>query len=175
MFVRKVTPSDDFEAIAAIYAASWKQAYRGIVPQEYLDSLDDTSWASVRQGKMYDAYVLMDDEKYAGVSTYRDARDEAMAGWGEVVSIYLLPAYWGRGFAEGLLKASVKGLMELGYRQIYLWVLKDNARARAFYHKHGFVPNGDHNIITIGGKDLPEVRYVHRPFSRSFFPDVSVI
>ena len=30
----------------------------------------------------------------------------------------------------------------VGGRDAYLWVLRDNARARAFYARNGFVPDG---------------------------------
>jgi hypothetical protein len=50
-------------------------------------------------------------------------------------------------------------LGEAGYVRVVLWVLADNARARRFYDKAGFAPDGGTNILAgLGG--VLEVRYV---------------
>jgi hypothetical protein len=54
MKIRKVTKDDDFEAIGNIYCCSWKTAYRGIVPQDYLDTLSGRHWSSVLADSRYD-------------------------------------------------------------------------------------------------------------------------
>lgn len=160
MELRKVTAIDDFDAIGDIYSCSWKAAYQGIVPQNYLDELSGRHWSSVLADSQYDAYVILDGEHYAGTSSICGARDDKMTGWGEIISIYLLPAYFGKGYAEPLFDCAVNALMEQGYKSIYLWVLEDNLRAQTFYEKHGFVQNGDTSLITICGKNLTELRYI---------------
>lgn len=160
METRKVTAKDDFEAIGNIYSCSWKSAYQGIVPQSYLDELSGSRWSSVSVDSQYDAYVIMDKEKYAGTSSICAARDEKMMGWGEIISIYLLPEYFGKGYAKPLLDCAVNALVGKGYKSIYLWVLDYNIRAQKFYEKHGFEKNGDAASLTIGGKELTEIRYI---------------
>ena len=45
-----------------------------------------------------------------------------------------------------------------GYRCIMLWVLEDNARARRFYERAGFAPDGArHGLPDLGG--VTEIRY----------------
>ncbi len=44
--IRYITQSDDRRAISKIYEESWKYAYQGIVPQDYLDSIPDGQWVS---------------------------------------------------------------------------------------------------------------------------------
>lgn len=161
MLVREIHPTDDIEAIADIYRKSWQEAYRGLVPQDYLDSLSSGDWAVHLRKKMDNACVLLDGGTYAGVSSYSPARDEALSGYGEIISLYLLPAYWGQGAGAALFRASLDALRELGFDKTYLWVLKDNLRARAFYEKHGFAPDGGEALISIGGAALSEVRYRH--------------
>lgn len=161
MEIRKVKRADDFDAIARIYALSWKTAYKGIVPQQYLDELSEERWATVLSDSPHEAIVAMDGGRYAGISSTCAARDEKMAGWGEIISIYLLPEYFGKGFGKPLLEAAVSGLIKNGYDKIYLWVLEDNTRARAFYEKNGFASSEDKISIDIGGKDLIEIRYTY--------------
>ena len=164
MNLRKVTEHDDFDAIGDIYVRSWQTAYRGIVPQDYLDGLTSDRWAKWLNdgdsGSHCDAYVVLHDGRYVGTSAIRAARDESMAGWGEIISIYLLPEYFGKGYGAPLFRRAVSALAEQGFSRIYLWVLEENTRARKFYEKQGFCPNGDTAHIEIGGKALAELRYV---------------
>ena len=45
MEIRPVNAHDDPLAISDIYEQSWRYAYRGIVPQAYLDSIPHGRWA----------------------------------------------------------------------------------------------------------------------------------
>ena len=159
MNIKNAREKADFEAVGAIFAASWKVAYRGIVPQGHLDSLDASVWVKNLSSSQYDVFVIFDGETPIGATAVCAARDGAMAGWGEITAIYLLPEYFGKGYAAPLFQRAVNALTENGYRQIYLWVLEENRRARAFYEAHGFQPNGDQDTITVGGKALSEIRY----------------
>ena len=157
---RKVLPSDDFGAIARIYVHSWRAAYRDIVPQAYLDGLSEARWEENLRKSASDSYVLLLDGQYIGTSAICPARDETMEGWGEVISAYLLPEYFGKGYGKLLLGGAVAALREKGYAQIYLWVLEKNARARVFYERNGFQPTPDRMALSIGGEELAEMRYV---------------
>lgn len=46
MEIRKAT-IDDVKDISRIHALSWKSAYKGIVPQTYLDELKEDFWVPV--------------------------------------------------------------------------------------------------------------------------------
>ena len=159
MQVRKVTPEDDFEAIGNVYVQSWKTAYKGMIPQSYLDELTGSGWVHMLTNGSYDHFVVMDGANYAGTSAICPAREAAMAGWGEMVSLYLLPAYFGKGYAQPLFDCALSALVQQGFAHSYLWVLAQNERAQRFYEKNGFQKNGDADTITIAGKELVEVRY----------------
>lgn len=160
MEIRKTNKADDFVAIGRIYAESWRVAYKGIVPQDYLDGLSPERLSRRLIADMDGAYVLTENGEYIGTSSICAARDEAMAGWGEIMSIYFLPEYFGKGFAKPLLEFVENELEALGFKDIYLWVLEENHRARRFYEKCGFVYGGERQGITIAGAELPELRYV---------------
>ena len=162
MRVKKVDSKDDFEAIGNIYATSWKAAYRGMIPQPFLDGLNGGHWGEVLRKHHNQARVILDGQKYAGVSSYCPAREEHMKEWGEIVSIYLLPEYFGSGYAEPLLQSVMQDLLQMGYTDIFLWTLEENVRAQKFYEKQGFQQNGDTVVIEVGGKELREVRYIRR-------------
>ena len=45
MLIRSLGPGDDRLALSRIYEEGWRRAYRGIVPQEYLDAIPTGRWA----------------------------------------------------------------------------------------------------------------------------------
>jgi GNAT superfamily N-acetyltransferase len=158
--IRRFRETDDIDEVSRIHALSWKKAYRGIIPDDYLDSIPETRWSARLLPKANRIVLAVLDGEIVGVSTYEAARDEAMAGWGEVISLYLLPSHYREGIGTKLFNAVINELVLEGYKNIYLWVLEDNTSARDFYEKNGFTLNGDINADNIGGKAVNEVRYV---------------
>lgn len=152
--IRKMT-SDDIPAVRQLYIRGWQNAFQGIVPQDYLDNMNLDNWAPPLDG----AYILTNGRQLLGTSSISAARDQAFAGWGEIISIFLLPESIGQGYGHILFAFALEQLLALGYRQIYLKVFEDNLRARKFYEKHGFAWNGERLLLNVGGKDLVELRY----------------
>lgn len=72
----------------------------------------------------------------------------------------MLPGYWRKGYGRSLLEKALSDLAQKGYRHCYLWVLKENYRARKFYEKHGFRCNQDEYYMEIHNKVVTGVRYV---------------
>lgn len=159
MEIRHIKEYDDKFAISHIYEESWKWAYRDIIPQSYLESIPAGDWAARLGDFGRNSLVMLEGENYIGTSSYCGSRLSDYAGFGEIVSIYLLPEYTGRGYGKRLFSAAVEGLVGLGYRDIYLWVLKENHRARDFYEKFGFILSDDYLDTEIGGKQLRELQY----------------
>ena len=74
-------------------------------------------------------------------------------------TLYVTPEHWSTGTGRALTDAALDGLRTAGYRRVVLWTLTANARARRFYAKAGFAPDGAINILT-GLGNLEELRYV---------------
>ncbi len=153
-------PGDDALAVSRVYAASWRAAYRRIVPQAFLDEMAEDRWCGFLTGGGAESLLLLDGQRLAGTAAYGPARQTETAGCGEVISLYLLPDCWGRGLGKVLLEAALERLREMGCREASLWVLEENRRARAFYERQGFSLSGAALDCEIGGKELREVRYV---------------
>lgn len=155
MMIRPAKP-EDAAAIGKIYCESWKAAYRGIVPQDYLDSLtpDDR--------KINPANFLVlesEDGIVFGLANLGVSRDTERPDWGELRAIYLLPDFWRKGFGTALFQAAEQKLREMGYERYFLWAFCKNTRARRFYEKMGMRRVGKEQSFTIGGKELWECRY----------------
>jgi ribosomal protein S18 acetylase RimI-like enzyme len=78
---------------------------------------------------------------------------------GELYTLYVSPAHWSTGAGRALTDAALDGLRAAGYRRVVLWTLTENARARRFYDKAGFAPDGATNILA-GLGNVEELRYV---------------
>lgn len=159
MEIRPVCPSDDRNAISLIYEESWKYAYKGIVPQAYLDSIPAGQWATKLDQEGVGSLVAVEDGKLIGTSSYCKSRWAEFGECGEIISIYFLPQYMGRGYGKKLLNAVVSKLQGLGFEDIFLWVLEENERARTFYERCGFIATEHHMEYEIGGKMLREIQY----------------
>lgn len=160
MIIEKITPQTAYMA-GRIYEYSWKEGYRGILPKTYLDTLCAERWTGRLVDSPYQDYILKDNGMYVGVSSISPAREEKMSGWGEIISLYVLPACFRKGYGTFLFHYDIKQLSAAGFANIYLWVLEKNHRARAFYEKMGFVPSADRSALHIGDERFTEIRYVN--------------
>ncbi|MCB8814405.1 hypothetical protein [Desulfosporosinus shakirovi] len=83
----------DAETISNIYAISWKVAYKGIIPQRYLEELQNDFWVSAFQNWINNNILkvkqIYENDTPVGCISYGKSRDEKLPNWGEIVSIYL--------------------------------------------------------------------------------------
>ena len=168
----RVATVDDAEAIAGVHVRSWQRAYRGLIPDAYLDTLAVERrrevWSRIlaetdlpRTG----AFVLQDGPDVIGFVHVAPTRDDDVPGsTGEITAIYLTPDAWGRGGGRQLMDAAEAALEAAGFATATLWVLETNLRARRFYERLGWVPDGARKLEERGDFVLVEVRYT-RPLS----------
>lgn len=158
--------TDDCAAIAEVHVRAWQAAYRGHMPDEFLDRLDVGERAemwrklSAKPGRVL--LVLDDlDGSLSGFCDLIPSRDaDAKSTTAEISAIYVSPDKWGRGVGQELLSAAVARAREDGFSELTLWVLDANLRARAFYEKFGFVLDGGTNEDDRWGDFvIREVRY----------------
>lgn len=161
--IRQAT-ARDAEVISNIHASSWKTAYKDIVSQRYLNELKYDFWVSAFQNwisnNILTAQLIYEDELPVGCTAYGKSRDVKFSKWGEIVSIYVLPDYFRKGYGQKLLEKALTDMKTMGYQSCYLWVLKENLNARKFYEKNGFWCNNDECTCEIMQKQLIEVRYI---------------
>ncbi|WP_161874954.1 N-acetyltransferase family protein [Ihubacter sp. rT4E-8] len=162
MEVRYIKADDDRALISRVYEESWKHAYRGIIPQDYLDSIPTGKWAQNLDRAGWETMVLTEHGEIAGTSSFCKSRFKQFAEQGEIISIYLLPDYIGKGYGKILLESVVMELKAQEYEEAFLWVLEENVSARRFYEKFGFLQTEDALEDCIGGKKLREIRYRYR-------------
>src|SRR5205085_1977428 len=131
--VRRATV-DDARAIAEVHVASWRGAYRGIVPDEVLDarSVEERTpkWrAWLTEPGSRHVLVAAADGRVRGFVAGGPSEDaDADATVGQVYALYVAPPEWTRGVGRALLRRSCDALFAEGFRQGTLWVLQANGR-----------------------------------------------
>ena len=166
MEIRLMNDSDDRKAISKIYEKSWKVAYQGLIPQDYLDGIPAGNWAKAVDTPGWNTLLMLDGGRIVGTASYCHSRFKDWKDYGEIISIYFLPAYMGKGYGRALLQAALDKLAEMGCTDILLWVLAENERAKKFYEKNGFSASGAYLDDNIGGKSLKELQYVRHVETR---------
>lgn len=163
MNIRRAT-IEDASAIAAVHVASWRSTYRGIVPVEYLASLNalerEAMWREqlARDPSGHCVLVAVDDVgAIVGFAAGGRERTGDAEYDGELFALYLLEQSQRQGVGRLLVHQVVQALVEQGRRAMLVWALGDNP-ARRFYERLGGQLSRE-RTISIGGKDLREVGY----------------
>lgn len=163
--VRNVLSTDAL-ALATVHVASWKAAYRGLLPDEYLEGLrvaDRLShWEDLVTSEQPDRSILLAvvDEKqqirgFSGAGPTNDAELDTA----ELNRIYLEPAAWGKGLGRLLIRTTRERLWTMGYVKVLLWVHSGNVRARRFYEADGWMDDSISRTAAVWGVNVPETRY----------------
>jgi GNAT superfamily N-acetyltransferase len=168
----RLARASDARAIAAVHVRSWQAAYRGLIPQDYLDSLDPdqrrAGWdraLSTADWPRRGVLVAEQADEVVGFASICPTRDDDLdpARVGEVTAIYLLSEAWGSGLGRQLMTDALAAITEAGFGEAALWVLDTNERARSFYEAGGWSADGAVKQDTRAGFTLNEVRYRRRP------------
>lgn len=162
MTIRMMTRYDNKLAISHVYEKSWKYAYKDIIPQSFLYSIPTGKWASNLDKNGRKTLIMLENNEIIGTSSFCKSRFPEFQGMGEIISIYLLPQYIGKGYGTNLLHAAISELKRLGYNEIFLWVLEENYSAIKFYEKNGFIKTDKFLDDNIGGKPLREIQYFYK-------------
>ena len=120
----------DFSQIAAVQIASWRDAYRGLLPEDYLaDRVADDlrgHWKAAEIGPEDVVLVAEDGGAIIGFIAVW-CRPEAL-----IDNLHVLPGRRSGGLGRRLMAAAADCLVGKGKRSAHLWVLQANDRAKAF-------------------------------------------
>ncbi|SKA20994.1 hypothetical protein SAMN02745126_04171 [Enhydrobacter aerosaccus] len=149
----------DADAIAALHAASWRSAYRGILSSgtlgPALDQERRTHWRyALADLGPRDIVLLVDDLAFIAVW------DEGDPGFGAYLdNLHVHPDRRGGGVGRRLMGAAAERLAARGERRLYLWVFDANVRTIEFYRRLGgeIVERG---MAEIDGNRVPQSRVV---------------
>ncbi len=151
MSIKLLETKDEIKGKAAVHCQAWKEAYVGLVNQDFLDrrtmemSLQSAQWAF---DNGITTLIARDRERVVGFADFGRYRLDDLRDAGEIYAIYILKEYYGKGIGFALMKKALDALSE--YPQTAVWVLTGNERAIRFYKRCGFEFDGQKKEIELG-------------------------
>lgn len=156
---------DDASTISRVHQASREAIYRGMAPDRLVDALSAEEqldrWQACLRDPDRSTLVGEESGDIIGFTSLRTARDQDVTHdvFAEMELLYLLPSHWRRGWGTALCDAAEALAVRRGFRNLLLWVMEGNGRARAFYAARGFSEDGAIMDTIAPELDLRAVRY----------------
>lgn len=161
--------ADDADAVAALHTASWLSAYRGILPDDFLDNGLDADRQAVWRGRLQGlptepAFGVVADDGTGRVIGFAYVLPGHDPVWGTLVdNLHVHPDLKGGGIGRRLLQAVVHRLGPHDTRPLHLWVLDANTPAKNFYTRLGAeFAEQQMDELPFAGMALPKWRCVWR-------------
>lgn len=147
-----------------MHVRSWRESYRGMLPDAYLARMSEADFARrfrrslTFPGPHEVTLAATAPQELLGYVQAGPSR-AGVEGEAEVATIYLLRDAQGLGLGRRLLVGAARAMAAQGARSLMLSVLQDNARARGFYEHLGGVADPPRPERGPGGALLNEVAY----------------
>jgi GNAT superfamily N-acetyltransferase len=155
----------DAVAIGAVHVRAWQAGYRGIMPDSYLDGLSAEErakmWAEQLAKPPSDRLLFVAERggKIVGFAGGGPGRRPMDKGLFELYLLNVDPAHWMGGAGSQLIEVFTAWAVSQGATELVLWVVAENARARAFYERRGWAWDGSIDESDVLGAHVTECRY----------------
>jgi len=160
----------DEQSIAGVIIDTWKVAYRGIVPDSFLDSLTTEKHEELFRRNITDkteTILVLENHEKQIVGVVSGGQDRLGNYDCELVAIYILPDYQKMSYGKCLFRQLIEEHKKYQYKSMIIWTFRDN-RDRNFYESLGGLvreekPHSiDGNEIAIVGytwQDINEIKF----------------
>jgi ribosomal protein S18 acetylase RimI-like enzyme len=157
---------NDVVGMAKVRVDTWRVAYQGIVPDEFLNSLSyqltAENWKKAfweNRNPNTEVFVAENQQKLiVGIAICGPEQTQDPFYHGEIYVLYVFPQYQNQGIGRKLVAACVQHLIhQLSAETLLIWVIANNPYRR-FYEALGGKPVRE-KTKEIGGKMILEVGY----------------
>jgi GNAT superfamily N-acetyltransferase len=155
----------DAEALGRMHYASWREAYAPLLPAGFFTPEGEArrveQWRRILAAPANETTlrIAVRGDDVVGFAASGLSRPNETAGPPvrdrELWALYVRATEYGTGLAHELLTAVLPDDVPAE-----LWVFEANPRARAFYAKHGFAPDGARHVFGPEWGDQAEIRLV---------------
>jgi len=158
MIIRQAREEDVMQ-IAEILVEDWQRAYRGIMDDDFLDSLSAEQRYRIEIRRYRKYAVAVEDDVVLGYAWNEITDDEAADC--EIVALYVRYAKRNRGIGRALMRHSMDCFRKAGKKSMIVWCLRDNHESRKFYEKMGgqVYRDGTHRW---GDRDYDMISYLYQ-------------
>jgi ribosomal protein S18 acetylase RimI-like enzyme len=139
--IRVARPSDAAE-VARIYIESWHDTYPAVLSTALLCAMtpkgQTARWYAAIRNQRRELVLVAENPQagLVGMASLGASRDRAFGYDGEVYTLYVDPAYFGRGAGRALLNGAFAQLRQRGFSSCVIWAHAGN-NARFFYETMG--------------------------------------
>jgi GNAT superfamily N-acetyltransferase len=139
--VRQARPEDAAQ-VARVYIESWHDTYAGILPNRMLCSMtprgQTARWRAAIRARGREMVLVAECGAYGvvGMASFGPSRDGALGYDGEVYTLYVDPAFYGRGSGRALMRGAFATLNKRGHSSCVIWAHARNP-VRFFYEAMG--------------------------------------
>lgn len=134
----------DAQRIAEIHVQSWRETYKGIMPNDLLaeQSVESRAqmWTYILQKQAKSARVIVveqTDGAIVGFAACGEQRSQSLPYPGEFYAVYVLKAAQRQGYGRDLMIDMSEHLVKKKLDSAALWVVRENLPARKFYESIG--------------------------------------
>ena len=113
---------DNVEYYARVNALAWKQSYKGIVNDDFLELINteeeiQKAISNLQEGLNDNSrrFLLKNNDEYVGVLQVRKTKYDKFSEYGELGALYLFDNVKGKGFGKILLNKAINELKEMNY------------------------------------------------------------
>jgi GNAT superfamily N-acetyltransferase len=162
MHLRAARPEDSAE-VAGVHIRAWQAAYRGLLPDDYLDALRVEERAARYSFGSLDpvaprTVIATEGGVIRGFASAGPSRDQDTGDVGELYALYVDPPYWSTGVGRVLMSNALESLRALDFDEAILWLLVGNGRAEQFYRADGWWADGTSRVEGVWGVEAHVLR-----------------
>jgi ribosomal protein S18 acetylase RimI-like enzyme len=128
--------SGDIQEVQQIAKRSWNDTYEGMIPLEIQERFLESAYNDEMMQRRLESsfiYVSESDGRIVGFANFSPVKEDGIT---ELLAIYLIPEYQGKGIGTALLNEGIKNIE--GIRKVFVNVEKENNIGAAFYQAKGF-------------------------------------
>ena len=139
--IQKAIPEDAL-GIAIVNVYTWKTAYSGLIPNDFIDSrIDRVIEIADRNRRDIEVrnnfIVAKEDNTIVGFACYGKSRNEEFVDSGEIYALYVLSGFQGKGIGREIFDSCIGELKKEGYESLIINCLKGNKSMEFYKHMGG--------------------------------------
>ena len=156
------------EDYAKVNALSWKESYKGIVNDNFLELINTEEEINKNINRLKESlsskdikrFLLKVDDEYVGVVCTRKSKYDKFKDYGEIGALYLLDKVKKKGYGKILFNKAKEELINMDYNNMIIGCLKENPSNEFYKHMGGNII--DKSIFKIPNQELEENIYLYK-------------
>lgn len=166
-YIIETLDKNNVENYARVNALAWKESYKGIVNDDFLELINQEEEIQKSINNLMDSlndssrrFLLKVNNEYVGILRVRKTKYEKYSHCGELGALYLLDSMKKKGYGKILFTRAKKELIDMGYRSMIIGCLVDNP-SNEFYKYMGGKLVDTNTFVLPNGQELIENIYYY--------------